>query len=400
MIMTNQVNKKATQDRRSAAGVGTSHRIRVPAGKNLISASPKSSMRITKAERSVFTKQQSGGQLHMVSGVDLSRLPAEVVEAVRGYHPEIEIAAWAKWAPVVIGFLPIVGPPTPDNAKITTRAILRLVLWCEEQGLPTGSNAEIFNAENVESFAAMSRAQLPKIKSKTVSAGGNGASLLDMQVSRLRSAGRIINPSSNWPILREKGKGRGLRPIYLDKEITALHASAKKIPSIRKRRIALASLAMGFGAGLSGGEQQRALPEHIYQDSHGGTWIQVTSGSLSQTVRLVPVAVPWGLCLRKAIDLNVEKYGEWVLPIARSANAVSDNLRNLPFDRSCPKLSTLGMRTTWMVQRIASGVWLSTLAQYAGLASMDTLIKAARMLPPQDHENALRGMTQRSMSIR
>jgi hypothetical protein len=300
----------------------------------------------------------------------------------------------------VIGFLPILGPPTPENAKITLRAILRLVLWCEEQGLPTGSNAEIFNAENVESFAAMSRAQLPKIKSKTVSAGGNGASLLDMQVSRLRSAGRIINPSSNWPILREKGKGRGLRPIYLDKEITALHASAKKIPSIRKRRIALASLAMGFGAGLSGGEQQRALPEHIYQDSHGGTWIQVTSGSLSQTVRLVPVAVPWGLCLRKAIDLNVEKYGEWVLPIARSANAVSDNLRNLPFDRSCPKLSTLGMRTTWMVQRIASGVWLSTLAQYAGLASMDTLIKAARMLPPQDHENALRGMTQRSMSIR
>jgi hypothetical protein len=399
MIMAKQ-GKKAMQDGKSVTGVGTNQPIRVTAGKKLTSAGPKPVKRITQAQRRAFTKQQSSGPSHMVNGVDLSRLPKEVIEAVRGYHPDVEVEDWAKWAPIVIGFLPIIGPPTPGSATNTLLAILRLVMWCEDQGLPTGSTAEIFTADNIESFAAMNRDQLPKIRSKGGTKSGSGTTILDLHVSRLRSAGRIINPSSNWPILREEGVSRDLLSIYTDKEIVALHASAKRISDFRKRRIALASLAMGLGAGLSAGEQQRVRPEHVYQDSKGQTWVRVVRGSLSQTERLVPVASPWGTCLQKAINLKSKKFDTWVLPIGRSVNAVSENLNNLPFDRSCPPLSMVRMRTTWMVQRMAAGVWLSTLAQYAGLESIVTLVKATKMLPAQNHESALRGMTQRSMSAR
>jgi hypothetical protein len=163
--MAKQVNN-AMQYAKSATGVGTRHPIRVTAGQKPTSASPNPAKRMTQVQRRAFTKQQSGGKLHMVNGVDLSRLPREVIEAVRGYHPEIEVSDWAKWAPIVIGFLPIIGPPTPDSATNSLLAILRLVMWCEDNGLPTGSTAEIFTADNIESFAAMNRDQLPKIKSK------------------------------------------------------------------------------------------------------------------------------------------------------------------------------------------------------------------------------------------
>jgi hypothetical protein len=395
--MAKQVNN-AMQYAKSATGVGTRQPIRVTAGQKPTSASPNPAKRMTQVQRRAFTKQQSGGKLHMVNGVDLSRLPREVIEAVRGYHPEIEVSDWAKWAPIVIGFLPIIGPPTPDSATNSLLAILRLVMWCEDNGLPTGSTAEIFTADNIESFAAMNRDQLPKIKSMGKTKSGPGTAILDLHVSRLRSAGRIINASSNWPILREEGVSRDLLPIYTNKEIDALHASAKRIPDSRKKRIALASLAMGLGAGLSAGEQQRVRPEHVYQDSKNQTWIRVARGSLSQTERLVPVAFPWGTCLQKAIELKSEKFDSWALPIGRSVNAVSDSLNNLPFDRSCPQMSTVRMRTTWMVQRMAAGVWLSTLAQYAGLDSIVTLVKATKMMPAQNHESALRGMTERSKS--
>jgi hypothetical protein len=326
----------------------------------------------------------------LAHGIDISSLPQPIIDSVSKYHPAGSEKLWADHAPMLIQLLLRISPATAGNATRSLRSLFRLVTFRANQGFVIKDPSDFLTAETVESLTASRRANLPKrsVKNQPV----KGEAIIDSEASHLRTIGQIINPQSNWPAQREKGKTRDLQPIYTDAEIDTYYQLGLRMQSTRKKRIALAALSLGIGAGLTKGEMHNVQIQHIFRDEEQITWISVLSNSPTHSPRLVPVASPWDGRLWHAIELTVTAFGEWALPVGRSVNAATENLNDLAFGKKTPALSITRMRSTWFVQRTVAGVWPTTLIRYAGLTGLDTIFKAMKMLPEQNLEEAMAAM--------
>jgi hypothetical protein len=316
-----------------------------------------------------------------MSGLDLSHLPTEVVDAFENYEPRDNVDAYRRNRAFIVETVSRACPPSPGSAKDSLRAMHVLVVDCEDQGIAISLPTTLY-AEGVETLASRLRAR-----------AGDGTDLIDNQISRLRSLGRLLNPTSNWPVKRCTGRKRSLLPPYPPSQEAALLRSALQIKGPRQRRIALGALGMGCGAGLTGGEQHRAKTTDPYQDSNGNWWIQVrdTSGAVC---RIVPLADPWGGIIRQAVAIPDEsEYAEWILPLGRNHNAFATNLKALTLGNGAPALQAARLRTTWMVQRLQSGAWPTTVQHFAGLTSLETVMQACEFLPRQTDDAGLRVMS-------
>lgn len=318
-------------------------------------------------------------------------LPKEVREAVLAYAPLGEETPWEQYREFCLDALLRTAPATKSAALDTLRAIFMLVLDCVHRGVNVELES-VFAAEEVETFAARARARAAKQR--------QGEVLVDNQVSRLRTIGALLNPASNWPVRRESGPRRPLERPYQPDELEQMSRAAHAIRDARRRRIAIAALAMGLGAGLSAGEQHRARVEDVATDPDGLAWINVRDAS-GRVSRQVPFAEPWGAALLNALKITVHnRFAEHVLPIGRNANAYSDNLSTSLLGKAVPRIESARLRTTWLVQRLQAGIWIPELQQVAGLVSLDTIMKALQFLPAQDGADRLMAMTARVGTVR
>jgi integrase len=330
--------------------------------------------------------------------VDLSSLSEEVAQAVRTYQPEDPGSLWAKHSPLLVQLLIQIAPATAHSAKMSLRSMFGLVNFRILRGYYVNTIDDFLTADIVETYIAHRRANPGKVTANKKQI--RGVAIIDSEASHLRAIGRILNPTSNWPVQHQAGKARPLQPIYSDAEITEYFEFAVRISDPRKKRIALCAMSLSLGAGLTAGQLHHVRVEDIVRDEEEVTWVKLGKGTTSRSERLVPVASPWDSRLWAGLAVPSKRFNEWALPMGRNVNAMADNLLSLSFGKKHGPISVDRMRHTWLIHRLMAGAWPTTLAHYAGLSTLHSIFKVMASLPEQPADHALAAMLRYSRSGR
>jgi integrase len=333
-----------------------------------------------------------------IEDVDLSSLSEEVAQAVRSYRPKDPQSLWTKHFPLLVQLIIQISPATARSAKVSLSSMFGLVSFRIRRGYCVNTVDDFLTAEIVETYIAHRRANPGKVTAKKKQI--RGVAIIDSEASHLRTIGRILNPSSNWPVQHQAGKARPLQPIYSDVEIAQYFGFAARMGDLRKKRIAVCAMSLSLGAGLTAGQLHQVRVQDIFRDDQDVTWVKLHHGSASKPERLVPVSSPWDTRLWEGIGVPSKRFNEWALPMGRNRNAMADNLLALSFSKKHPPINVDRMRNTWLIHRIIAGAWPTTLAKYAGLSTLHSVFKVMADLPDQPVDQALASMLRYSRSGR
>jgi len=185
---------------------------------------------------------------------------------------------------------------------------------------------------------------------------------------------------------------RDAKAPYTQEEIDTFRVWARTRQGKTRIAQAEALIALGFGAGLHGGEIRTIRTRDIRRT--GGVAVTIPGGARrakSSTVslpRTVPVLRVWSPVLLAAIaDLDPDDYVFSRRPEPGDADAITRFVdRSGVKQPKTPvlKLNGYRMRTTWVVGRLAAGVDIRALLAAAGLQRLENLADYLAFVPELD----------------
>lgn len=188
----------------------------------------------------------------------------------------------------------------------------------------------------------------------------NGA---DTSLAKLSQIGRAYQPHL-WPGQVPTLRDRTTKTPYSEDEQMFFRSAATDYLALHDDARIAATVASGFGAGLSPGDYRIVHGTDIVRDDDGVLWVTVAADQPPQR-RRIPVLDNWADMLEHAAALM----GEQLL-----ISGTADSNRNFtqrvtyPLKRfTCQGLDLNRMRVTWIAARLASGVPERIVRAYAGL---------------------------------
>lgn len=280
---------------------------------------------------------------------------------VHSFTPEcLTTEEWAAWGPGIIDNVYDVSPETVDQASRTVSLLSRFAADAQRWGWEPPL-AEHLTLRSVD---------------RHCSAFTNEGARRTRR-SALIAIGRIINPETQWPPVREK-MGRSRRePPYDRSELVSLHEGAEHREPRSQRRLFQVGLSLGLAAGLDG------------RTIHDVTTDQIRRLGPSR-VCIDPIGA------RPVIEVR-GLHGKWIsywaantepgCPVIGSRSVYNGRLHTLVGDDGTTRMSMARLRTTFIVHLLKQrSLSHNEFLQVAGLNSTSSLDLYREFLPEADLE--------------
>ncbi|MGL6235581.1 MAG: hypothetical protein ACRC20_09580 [Segniliparus sp.] len=282
--------------------------------------------------------------------------------STRKYVPRLPVDEWAAIEGFVLAAVQACDGHIPHSARSLSGSAAQLALWAWRNGLPLELDV-VFRRSTVGLFIAKGCDGLAKTTRGTYR-------------SRLLRMGEVLAPEHQNQHLP------GIRPDfkalpYTHAEQASLRSWAAGQRTSARRADAKILLALGLGAGLSGGEIIDLRRGHVSADV-AGVLVKV----IGRRSRTVPVLMEWEGSLA-AVALSGSDPESFVFrpDAARpNANVVAHFMRGAENEPS-----TSRMRTTWIVKHLAAGVPVKALVEAAGVDGLTSLQRCMEHLPLVEH---------------
>lgn len=266
---------------------------------------------------------------------------------MRTYRPQLPDDVWRAIRPYVFDLADRAETKVVYKREDLLPALSRLAAYAFRVGYPL-EDSYVLDPFSIDQFV------LHHLD------GYNRASRNTMRARIRRVSEAILGPDAAATLVA-LGKAEASRP-YSPDEVIGLHAWARHQPSAERSSSALALLALGCGAGLTGAEIIALRLEAIETD-RPGMFVNLPH-------RRVPVVDEWQSALQTRIEFK-EGYG-WAFRSEQrggNANLISDFVARAG---SVP-LQTRRMRATWVVHHLDAGTALRRLLTMAGMSSAEAL---------------------------
>ena len=193
--------------------------------------------------------------------------------------------------------------------------------------------------------------------------------------SVLKSVG-IHHQPHLWPRQHHPYRTRNPDEPYTAAQQTEYRTVAREFFAQTGDARLLATIAGGFGAGLSPGDLRVVTGDDIYTDDNT-TLVRVRGSTL--TDRDIPVVPDWAEDLRQA----AATLGSQLLTSGRRSDSRNHTQRvTVPFRTYADlHISLRQVRSTWLIGRLAAGVPSKILIAYAGLQSTQMLRDLHPLVP-------------------
>lgn len=272
---------------------------------------------------------------------------AVTVVTVPAYRPKLPEDVWRAVRPYVLDLAERAEPKVIYKREDLLPALSRLAAYAFRVGYPL-EDSYVLDPFSIDQFV------LHHLD------GYNRASRNTMRARIRRVSEAMLGPDAAATFVA-LGKAQASRPYSTD-EVVGLHAWARHQPSAERSSSALALLALGFGAGLTGAEIVSLRLETI-EPGDGGL-------SVNLPHRRVPIIEEWQSALQQRIDFK-DGHG-WAFRSEQrggNANLISDFVSRAG---SVP-LQTRRMRATWVVHHLDAGTAVRRLLTMAGMSSAEAL---------------------------
>jgi hypothetical protein len=303
----------------------------------------------------------------------LPPLSDDVAEAIAAYRPyRMSDPTWTRIQAATQAALTAYRPRAAGTGVTNiARPIVRFVAWVADQpSRPDPASAvdvtEMTAEGLLDRYLLSIAAKLP-------------AATLATHRSVLRRVLRNLDARPQMPKL-------AYQPVaapYTPAEAVRLVRLAYNQPTLTRRRVFLATLALGLGAGLDAGDQRVVTPADIHDvaDADGVLATVVTvAGRRARTVVVADEYVP---LLRDALALHGSRKADVPLLGARSTHrSVTDTMVTATGDGV--KVSVSRLRSTWLVAAMCAPVPLAVLLRTAGLTSARTMVDLLGYCPDPD----------------
>lgn len=282
--------------------------------------------------------------------------------AVGRWAPNLPADEWAVIEGFVLAAVAGCEGRTPCSTRVMTRLVSRLTVWAYRRGLPLEPDV-VFRRPVVGMFIEQDCAQLSKSTRGTYR-------------SRLLRMGEVLAPEHQSTGLPGLNRENTICP-YSPVEQAAWRSWAAGQPTAARRMDTKVLLALGLGAGLTGGEIGNVRHGHITVDDDG-VLVHVVAGR----ARAVPVLATWEPDL---IALAHSSTDPETFAFRLGAGRPNPNVINhftKKGDHASP--STARMRTTWITGHLAAGVPARALLDAAGVQGFDAFARCVSYLPAVD----------------
>jgi hypothetical protein len=283
----------------------------------------------------------------------------------RGVPPE----RWRRVGPLARSSVEAAGPTTVYDAGALMTVVTQHLVWLDTLGLPLTPEVA-FHPDSIDRFTREGCAHL---------AGGTQFNYR----RQLRAVGAAVLGPDAYPPPPLALKRSDPSAPYTEKEIAALSAWRRGLPTERFRHNVAVIMAFGAGAALSGQELSYLVGTEVRTDDEG---VLVKVGH--HRPREVPVLRRWE---KQVAELAAEAgEGPVFLPERRGITR-----RQVPnFVARCPRgdappLNMVRLRATWVVHHISAGTQLRVIARAAGVDESQ-IVKYARYATFPDDETARR----------
>ena len=281
-----------------------------------------------------------------------------VSDAIARFTPaKVSAAQWSRIGPVVRSSVEKAEPTCVYGARALLTTVTQLALWADTLGQPI-EPSELFMPDVLDRFAQEGCSHLAP-----------GTRLNYRR--HLRAVGAaVLGPEHYPPRPLPLYRPDPLRP-YTAREVTALTAWCRGLPTDRFRDNASGVVAIGFGAGLTSQEMCRLVGTDVAVDCDA-----VVVNLIGRTARSVPVIDRWA----EAVHARSLEVGSRPFLFPERTKVSRHQLPN--FLERCPsgdapELNTLRLRISWMVSHLSAGTHLSVIAEAAGVAAA----QVAKYLP-------------------
>lgn len=263
------------------------------------------------------------------------------------------------------------GPASPKAATAGLLHLMRLAVWWVRQGLKLRVE-EVLHFQTVERFCQEQYL---------------GESSAATYRSHLRRIGGAVAPDAGWvdramPIAR-----RSIAKPYELYQVERLLRDAIEQPSFELRRIAIAFVALGLGAGLDG----------RWNTDVRGTDVEVTEAGLlvhvDRPTRSVAVLSEWEATVRQMATVAGADFlvGKRIGSHQNRCNALVETLKR---PVGAPRLDPTRLRSTWLRTHLDRGTRIPDLLYASGIKRLDGLTDHAvyvKRLPDAQGHHVVRG---------
>jgi hypothetical protein len=226
-------------------------------------------------------------------------------------------------------------------------AATQMAIWAEAIGQPVDPGV-LFHPDFIDRFVTEGCAHLR-----------SGTQLnyrRDLRTIGTQVLGRSIYPPRPLPLRRDE-----LLAPYSTREVTALVAWCRGLPTAQFRDNTIAIVALGVGAGLKNQEMSKLVGDDVVADGDG-----VVIDVIGSRARKVPVRKDWAALIHtRAIEVGARPFlfpGRTRITRCQLSNFVERCPRG-----DAPKLDTQRLRNTWIVDQLSQNTHLSILAEAAGV---------------------------------
>ena len=280
------------------------------------------------------------------------------------YRPINALPYWGLIGAFVSDAVADTSLETGRSERSLYPAAVAFVLWCwQSRGTPL-ERRRIFRRTTVEEFIHLG------MTAYTTGSRATHRAALWLMVETL-------NPAEMERNHRPIPRSAPTQP-YSPHEVAALYSWATAQGTARRRRDAIALLALGLGAGL-GTRELLGVRVADLDTRNDDVQVIVWEGR----PRVVPIRVAWQRPVRRILeDLNPN---DWLFRCGR-ASATSGQITDfLLRARTELDVRPSRMRTTWLLEHLAIGTPPRELLRISGLKNLAALDKIAGFAPKTGH---------------
>lgn len=285
----------------------------------------------------------------------MSRTTRPTVIDIARYRPDLPEEDWAHIREFVVLAAADAIPKLSYAEASVINAIAHHVDWCVNVAGYSLTRETLFRRDVIGAATAV-------MDTARDSTRGRRRSLL------LR-VGEVLGVIPRTPQLTPLSAAVPSTPYTVD-EIDGIWHWALRQPE-GKNLPAQVIAVLGLGAGLAPRDLCAVRPTDVLGD---GRALQVAA-------RTVPVSVDWQHELRRLIDRAENRSAPLFRPnIVGSKNMVTNFVATCANEGIRPSVQR--MRATWLVDHLTAGTPMQDLLWWAGLKSMDALVRYEKFLPP------------------
>ncbi len=278
----------------------------------------------------------------------------KAADVFSSYRPRDEHASqmWDDAHDVVLEALACIDLDDANAARTAAGLTVRYALYLENVGAWSRSTGDPipFAHRYVVAYADHRHRTLRR----------NGA---DTSLAKLSQIGRAYQPHL-WPGQVPTLRDRTTKTRYTVEEQAFFRTAATDYLGVYGDARIAATVAAGFGAGLSPHDFRLVRGHHVQRRDDGRLWVTVRADSPPQA-RRIPTQPEWAYLLEHAAALMAD---------ALLISGTTDDNRNFTQRVTYPLRKFTGhgldfdrMRVTWLVGRMAEGVPERIIRHYAGL---------------------------------